>query len=213
LYPFLFALKIFILAAFEGWGCAATVLKYNETEERLRKQSGMQRVSSMTPVQMRDYQDKVSQHHLGYEFLMILSSKLGKKLIFEHIFVSKQYSTAIFSPELKFTLIFSVSIGHQRYRSDDDQLRLASAAASAAQLNELDTQQKKVFKRPWQLLNLDWSQLAKSPLDHEEIVERFKTALENYEKYSFAVMIEYECMIRASSVFKHQRLFVETEVE
>lgn len=26
-------------------------------------------------------------------------------------------------------------------------------------------------------------------------------------------MIEYECMIRASSVFKHQRLFVETEVE
>uniref|UniRef100_A0A914EKI2 KIF-binding protein n=1 Tax=Acrobeloides nanus TaxID=290746 RepID=A0A914EKI2_9BILA len=160
---------LWLAAAFEGWGCAATVLKYNETEERLRKQSGLQRVSSMTPVQMRDYQDKVSQHHLG------------------------------------------VSIGHQRYRSDDDQLRLASAAASAAQLNELETQQKKVFKRPWQLLNLEWSQLAKSPLDHEEIVERFKTALENYEKYSFAVMIEYECMIRASSVFKHQRLFVETE--
>lgn len=49
-------------------------------------------------------------------------------------------------------------------------------------------------------------------LDHTEIVDRFKLSLEQYERFGFAAFIEYECVVRAASVYTHQRLFIEAEV-
>jgi hypothetical protein len=45
----------------------------------------------------------------------------------------------------------------------------------------------------------------------EEILEKFILALEHYERFSFASTIEYECMVRASSVYRHHRRFIEAE--
>jgi hypothetical protein len=45
----------------------------------------------------------------------------------------------------------------------------------------------------------------------EEILEKFILALEHYERFSFASTVEYECMVRASSVYRHHRRFIEAE--
>lgn len=53
----------------------------------------------------------------------------------------------------------------------------------------------------------------KNPLiNRNEIFEKFGQSLENYARYSFAVYIEYECMMRAVhlQVVNHQ--YVEVEV-
>ncbi|VDK47815.1 unnamed protein product [Cylicostephanus goldi] len=44
------------------------------------------------------------------------------------------------------------------------------------------------------------------------IMEKFELALENYSKFSFAAMIEYDCMMKAVSLFRYQRMYVEMEV-
>uniref|UniRef100_A0A7E4UU45 Trafficking protein particle complex subunit 9 n=1 Tax=Panagrellus redivivus TaxID=6233 RepID=A0A7E4UU45_PANRE len=158
---------LWLAAAYEGFACAAMAIKYNETAERWRRQATMHRVSTMTPDQIRDYQEK-AQHTLG------------------------------------------VTIGHQRYRSDEDQRAVATAAAAAAQLIEQDIQQRKQYKKTW-LLNVDRSPTGKS-MTPEEILEKFVQALEHYERFSFASYVEYECMVRASSVYRHHRKYIETEM-
>lgn len=167
-------------AAYEGWSCAAMAVRYSDSLEQTRRQTGMSRVSTMTPEQMREYQTKLTQHTLG------------------------------------------VSLGHQRHRSDDDRRALAAAAATASAAaaspdvsdsespnTSLNTSGsgKKLLKRPWTLL----TDRSKSVLDHTEIVDRFKLSLEQYERFGFAAFIEYECVVRAASVYTHQRLFIEAE--
>lgn len=159
---------LWLAAAYEGYGCAAMAIKYNETADRLRNQAAMHRVNTMTPDELRDHQEK-SQHNLG------------------------------------------VTIGHQRYRSDEDKRAVATAAAAAAQLIQQDLEQRKQYKKPWGLLTMDRSPTGKSAFEYTEIIEKFRQALENYERFSFLAYIEYECMIRASSVFRHQRMYVETD--
>jgi hypothetical protein len=45
-----------------------------------------------------------------------------------------------------------------------------------------------------------------------EIFERFKLALENYKKFSYVVFIEYECVLRTSSVLIFHRQFIDVDV-
>uniref|UniRef100_A0A1I8AA06 Trafficking protein particle complex subunit 9 n=1 Tax=Steinernema glaseri TaxID=37863 RepID=A0A1I8AA06_9BILA len=166
---------LWLAAALEGWACAAIAIKYNETAERLKKNASMQRVSTLTPSQMRAFQEKANQHSLG-----------------------------------------RTSIGHQRYHSDAaavDERAIATAAAAAAQLMEQDAQLSKQnhLKKPWHTLTLDRSPSNRSTIDHSEILEKFRSALENYERFSFAAFIEYECMMKAASVFRHQKMLIETE--
>lgn len=52
----------------------------------------------------------------------------------------------------------------------------------------------------------------KCAFGYMEIVEKFKAALESYERFSFAAWIEYECMMKAASVFRYQRLYIDMEV-
>ncbi|TKR82440.1 hypothetical protein L596_016165 [Steinernema carpocapsae] len=165
---------LWLAAALEGWACAAIAIKYNETAERFRRNASMQRVSTLTPGQMRTYQEKANQHTLG------------------------------------------TSIGHQRYHSDAaavDERAIATAAAAAAQLMEQDAHLSKQnhLKKPWHTLALDRSPSSRSSVEHTEIIEKFRSALENYERFSFAAFIEYECMMKAASVFRHQRMLIETE--
>ncbi|KAK0405748.1 hypothetical protein QR680_018175 [Steinernema hermaphroditum] len=165
---------LWLAGALEGWACAAIAIKYNETGERLKKNAAMQRVSTLTPSQMRAFQEKAHQHSLG------------------------------------------TSIGHQRYHSDAaavDERAVATAAAAAAQLLEQDAHHSKQnhLKKPWHTLALDRSPTSRSTVEHTEIIEKFRMALENYERFSFAAFIEYECMMKAASVFRHQKMLIETE--
>lgn len=86
----------------------------------------------------------------------------------------------------------------------------ATAAAAAAQLIEQDNQlRRQQTRRPWALLNMDRSPSGK--LDYKDILDKFNLALENYNRFSFVAFIEYECMIRASSVYKYERDYLETD--
>lgn len=118
---------LWLAAAYEGYACAAMAIKYNETADRLRNQAAMHRVSTMTPEELRDHQEK-SQHNLGFVSTLLL---LG---LFTY---------------------FRVTIGHQRYRSDEDKRAVATAAAAAAQLIQQDLEQRKQYKKPWALLTMD----------------------------------------------------------
>lgn len=47
---------------------------------------------------------------------------------------------------------------------------------------------------------------------YKKIVSKFKSALENYERFSFAAFIEFECVLKTAEAYKQQRMFIETEV-
>ncbi|KHN73550.1 Trafficking protein particle complex subunit 9 [Toxocara canis] len=81
--------------------------------------------------------------------------------------------------------------------------------SSAAAQIVADEQQRRTFRLPWN--HADRSPSGKNSIEHSEIVEKFKIALENYERFSFAAFIEYECMMKAASIFRFQRLYVEME--
>uniref|UniRef100_A0A915Q411 Trafficking protein particle complex subunit 11 domain-containing protein n=1 Tax=Setaria digitata TaxID=48799 RepID=A0A915Q411_9BILA len=86
------------------------------------------------------------------------------------------------------------SAGHQRHRSDDECSLKTFSVLGEVQL--LDERQR---------------QSGKCGISYKEIVEKFKAALESYERFSFAAWVEYECMMKAASVFRYQRLYVDME--
>ena len=45
----------------------------------------------------------------------------------------------------------------------------------------------------------------------EDVLEKFILALEHYERFSFVSFVEYECMVRTSSVYRHHRKYIEAE--
>uniref|UniRef100_A0A0K0DIU2 Trafficking protein particle complex subunit 11 n=1 Tax=Angiostrongylus cantonensis TaxID=6313 RepID=A0A0K0DIU2_ANGCA len=51
----------------------------------------------------------------------------------------------------------------------------------------------------------------KEKIEPSTILEKFEQALENYSKFSFAAMIEYDCMMKAVSLYRYQRMYVEME--
>ncbi|VDN03575.1 unnamed protein product [Thelazia callipaeda] len=101
-----------------------------------------------------------------------------------------------------------VSVGHHRRRSDDQySLKIPSTSAESQISNE---QQSRSFRLRWNEPT-HTNRSGKCGISHTEIVEKFKSALESYKRFSFAVWIEYECMMKAASVFRYQRLYVEME--
>lgn len=47
---------------------------------------------------------------------------------------------------------------------------------------------------------------------YKKILSRLKSALDNYERFSFIVFVEFECVVKMALVYKQQRMFVKTEV-
>uniref|UniRef100_A0A0R3RQZ3 Trafficking protein particle complex subunit 9 n=1 Tax=Elaeophora elaphi TaxID=1147741 RepID=A0A0R3RQZ3_9BILA len=102
----------------------------------------------------------------------------------------------------------SASSGHQRYWSDEEcSLKTLSPLGEVQLLDERSFRQS--FRFHWSGSTYDKS--GKYGTNYLEIVERFKTALESYERFSFAAWIEYECMMKTASVFRYQRLYVDME--
>lgn len=58
----------------------------------------------------------------------------------------------------------------------------------------------------------DFRKISASLVPHTEILDRFRSALENYGRFSFAANVEYECAMRAVAIFVFHRLYIETEV-
>ncbi|CAD5227966.1 unnamed protein product [Bursaphelenchus okinawaensis] len=106
----------------------------------------------------------------------------------------------------------SSTLGHQRHRSDDtnfinskDTLSISSSSTNSS----LST--KKPFKKALAMLNLERT-VDPREIDIKDIIERFKSALKNYERFSFIAYIEFECVIRAVNVYRLQRQYIDTEV-
>ncbi|VDL85127.1 unnamed protein product [Nippostrongylus brasiliensis] len=51
----------------------------------------------------------------------------------------------------------------------------------------------------------------KEKIEPLAILEKFEQALELYSKFSFAAMIEYDCMMKAVSLHRYQRQYVKME--
>ncbi|KJH44881.1 hypothetical protein DICVIV_09073 [Dictyocaulus viviparus] len=63
-------------------------------------------------------------------------------------------------------------------------------------------------RMPWTVLR---GERMKEKIEPSAILEKFELALENYAKFSFAAMIEYDCMMKAVSFYRYQRMYVEME--
>jgi hypothetical protein len=56
-------------------------------------------------------------------------------------------------------------------------------------------------------------QLIEKPEEHyKKIISKLKSALENYERFSFVAFVEFECVLKVALVYRQQRMFVQTEV-
>ncbi|CAG9530714.1 unnamed protein product [Cercopithifilaria johnstoni] len=100
------------------------------------------------------------------------------------------------------------STGHQRHWSDEEcTLKTFSRLGEVQILDERSLRQS--FRLRWSGSACDKS--GKCGTNYLEIVEKFKAALESYKRFSFAAWIEYECMMKAASVFRYQRLYVDME--
>ncbi|EFO24879.2 hypothetical protein LOAG_03607 [Loa loa] len=100
------------------------------------------------------------------------------------------------------------SAGHQRHWSDEE-----CSLKTLSSLGEIQSFDERSFR---QSFRLRWSGSAynksgKCGISYMEIIEKFKAALESYERFSFVVWVEYECMMKAASVFRYQRLYVDME--
>lgn len=52
----------------------------------------------------------------------------------------------------------------------------------------------------------------KHSLGYTDILAKFRLALENYAKFSFASYVECECVVRNVDVYIFQRMYIESEV-
>uniref|UniRef100_A0A8R1TQI6 Uncharacterized protein n=1 Tax=Onchocerca volvulus TaxID=6282 RepID=A0A8R1TQI6_ONCVO len=101
-----------------------------------------------------------------------------------------------------------ISVGHQRHWSDEEcSLKILSALGEVQILDERSFRQS--FRLRWN--GSAYAKSGKCEISYIEIVEKFKTALECYERFSFTAWIEYECMMKAASVFRYQHLYVDME--
>jgi tetratricopeptide (TPR) repeat protein len=46
----------------------------------------------------------------------------------------------------------------------------------------------------------------------EKIIDKLKSAIENYTRFSFVALVEFECVLRVAYVYQYQRMYIETEV-
>ncbi len=55
-------------------------------------------------------------------------------------------------------------------------------------------------------------QLNASSITCESILEKYRLAIEHYERFTFAAFIQYECCIKTVSIYRRQGLFFDMEV-
>ncbi|VDM65848.1 unnamed protein product [Strongylus vulgaris] len=109
---------------------------------------------------------------------------------------------AAISAATAFQHTLGVSLGHQRHRSDEN-ARVVPVADDGSE------GENRRSRMPWAVLR---GEKSKEKIEPSAIMEKFELALENYAKFSFAAMIEYDCMMKAVSLFRYQRMYVEMEV-
>uniref|UniRef100_A0A183CE70 Trafficking protein particle complex subunit 9 n=1 Tax=Globodera pallida TaxID=36090 RepID=A0A183CE70_GLOPA len=88
------------------------------------------------------------------------------------------------------------SIGHQRYCSDE---------VTKITTDTVDIDNCEEYSSPCS------TNAQNALISRNELSERFRAALENYGRFSFAVYIEYECMMRAVHLLVFHRQFIEVE--
>ncbi|KAK6014940.1 hypothetical protein OSTOST_19665, partial [Ostertagia ostertagi] len=103
---------------------------------------------------------------------------------------------------LSFDVHSMVSLGHQRHRSDENARVPVTDDGS-------DGSEGRRSRMPWAVLR---GERSKDKIEPAAILEKFEQALEYYSKFSFAAVIEYDCMMKAVSLYRYQRLYVEMEV-
>lgn len=138
---------------------------------------------------------------------------------------------------LKSFTIFSIRLkGHQRFRSDegcnltdfqnfcDDKSKETSSDFSKSflkvPLGTFSLENRSGSTSSLKLMSVlsstitngDSKKVSASLVSHVEILERFRNALEHYGRFSFTAYVEYECTMRAVSIFVFHRLYNETEV-
>lgn len=47
---------------------------------------------------------------------------------------------------------------------------------------------------------------------YKKIMSKLKSALENYERFSFVAFVEFECVVKMALVYKEQNMLSDTEV-
>ncbi|PIO71857.1 hypothetical protein TELCIR_06226 [Teladorsagia circumcincta] len=98
-----------------------------------------------------------------------------------------------------------VSLGHQRHRSDENaRVPVIDDGSDGSE------SRRSTGRIPWAAVLR--GERPKDKIEPAAILEKFEQALENYSKFSFAAMIEYDCMMKAVSLYRYQRLYVEMEV-
>uniref|UniRef100_A0A7I4YAL2 N-acetyltransferase domain-containing protein n=1 Tax=Haemonchus contortus TaxID=6289 RepID=A0A7I4YAL2_HAECO len=97
--------------------------------------------------------------------------------------------------------LLGASLGHQRHRSDENARMTVSDDSN-------DGTEGRRSRMPWAVLR---GERSKDKIEPSAIIEKFEQALEHYSKYSFAAMIEYDCMMKAVSLYRYQRMYVDME--
>ncbi|CAJ0920934.1 unnamed protein product, partial [Mesorhabditis belari] len=97
-----------------------------------------------------------------------------------------------------------VNHGHQRYRSDEDASRFSTTNSAERDVERNGSGGRKTA--------LSWIKLdRKDKLDSVTILESFEQAIEHYGKFGFASFLEYECMMKATDLFRLQGRYIEME--
>ncbi|KAK6034345.1 hypothetical protein COOONC_28151 [Cooperia oncophora] len=108
---------------------------------------------------------------------------------------------AAVSADATFQHTIGASLGHQRHRSDEN-------ARVPVSDDDNDGSEGRRSRMPWAVLR---GERSKDKIEPAVILDKFEQALENYSKFSFAAMIEYDCMMKAVSLYRYQRMYVEME--
>ncbi|GMT03118.1 hypothetical protein PENTCL1PPCAC_25292, partial [Pristionchus entomophagus] len=186
---------LWLAGAYEGWAVAAMAVRHSDPVAALLdvpSLNGLHRVSSMTPDQIRQASGEMRAGGGNKENGE--GTEDGN-----HLSAGPPSSTAY--------------LGHHRYRSDEG-ARLPLSAHSSAPPEGGGvtgggvggTGASKRSKMPWAALKKD-----RRDADAEEIVEKIEFALENYAKFSFAALVEYECMLVAVESYLMERNYIAME--
>uniref|UniRef100_A0A914GWE5 Trafficking protein particle complex subunit 9 n=1 Tax=Globodera rostochiensis TaxID=31243 RepID=A0A914GWE5_GLORO len=202
---------LWLAAAYEGWCCAAMMIKYRQRMLSNRReeidgnghQKPMHRVQTAVDASnsSKEHQLKSSIGHQRYcsdEVTKITTDTNGpsedeaepKNLSNNRSFFSGKSSSK-----------------RKAWR------QLLNFDSSSYSQQNVKTAPKNDVPRTWPLRRFPPQQLLliNALISRNELSERFRAALENYGRFSFAVYIEYECMMRAVHLLVFHRQFIEVE--
>ncbi|GMT33613.1 hypothetical protein PFISCL1PPCAC_24910 [Pristionchus fissidentatus] len=177
---------LWLAGAYEGWAVAALLLRHWDPLAALidvPTMNGLHRVSSMTPDQIRQASGEMRGKENGE--------------------VANDDNNHLNPPSSS-----SSYLGHHRYRSDGGaRLPLSNHSSGPPEGEKAGggTSGRR-SKMPWAALRKD-----RGDADAEEILEKIEMALENYTKFSFAALAEYECMMVAVESCRMEKDFIAME--